>query len=202
MAKLKDITGQQFGRLTVVRYAGASKWECVCECGTVRVVEGGNLKSGRTRGCWKHYPKRPRKIPSNAGHPLYSVWRSMHRRCRDKGDPLYGGRGIRVCESWGRFKNFLADMGERPPGSSLDRYPDKNGDYAPGNVRWATPTEQANNTRSNRILWAFGKSMTMAEWSREVGLSQDVIEQRIRTLRWPTEKALATPKRHHSFNKG
>jgi hypothetical protein len=203
MAAFKDITGQRFGRLVVTKFAGrknnATMWECICDCGNVRTIDGRNLKSGRTRGCWKHYPKRPRKIPAKGKHPLYQLWCNMRRRCDNPSDesyPNYGGRGIGVCDRWRKFSNFLADMGPRPsPLHSIDRYPDKDGDYAPGNVRWATPTEQANNTRRNIILTAFGRSMTIAQWARETGLGQDTIEQRIRTLRWSHEKAITTPKR-------
>jgi hypothetical protein len=107
-----------------------------------------------------------------------------------------------VCERWRNLSNFVADMGARPsPQHSIDRYPDKNGDYEPGNVRWATPTEQANNTRSNRLLTAFGKTQTVAEWGRETGLGHDIIEQRVRTLRWSSEKAITTPRREWGPNR-
>jgi hypothetical protein len=87
----------------------------------------------------------------------YRSWQNMKKRCRDPNGnrfDYYGGRGVRVCKRWRLygvgFMNFLADMGERPPGTTLDRYPDKNGNYEPGNCRWATPEQQARNRRPRR----------------------------------------------------
>ena len=81
--------------------------------------------------------------------PTYISWKAMRRRCLERGHhkfPRYGGRGIKVCDRWAAsFLDFLADMGERPPGTTLDRYPDPSGDYEPGNCRWATPKQQASN---------------------------------------------------------
>ncbi len=89
--------------------------------------------------------------------PIYQAWANMLSRCRNPNVPKwpdYGGRGIRVCEQWTRFENFLADMGDTwAPGLSLDRYPDNDGNYEPGNCRWATPVEQANNRRP-RQRWS------------------------------------------------
>lgn len=100
------------------------------------------------------------KGPVRHGHtsgrtmsPTYYSWSTMRTRCRNpkcNRYANYGGRGIRICERWELFENFLADMGERPSGLSLDRYPDKNGNYEPGNCRWATSKEQAQNRRPRR----------------------------------------------------
>lgn len=105
----------------------------------------------------------------------YQCWASMLQRCLNSGNrnyPNYGGRGIKVCQRWLAFGNFLADMGERPPGMSLDRYPDQNGNYEPGNCRWATPKEQMRNTRWNRMLTFDGRTQCVSAWVEETGLSR------------------------------
>ncbi len=106
----------------------------------------------------------------------------------------YAGRGIRVCERWERFEHFLADMGERPPGMTLERK-DVNGNYEPGNCRWATRREQANNTRLTPFVTARGRTMSMADWARETGIGFTTIRQRI--LRgWDPEEAVSAPANH------
>lgn len=110
-------------------------------------------------------------------HPLYRCWHSMLARCRDKSDKNYGKRGIKVCERWQTFENFVSDMGEKPEGTSLDRI-DVNGNYEPGNCRWATAKEQANNTRANVKLEIFGESRSPEEWSELSGVKQATIRQR------------------------
>ena len=102
----------------------------------------------------------------------------------------YGGRGIKVCERWGKFENFLSDMGEPGTRMTIDRK-DVNGDYEPTNCRWATYTEQARNTRANRIISAFSRSMSLAEWSDATGLDTNTISNRIKRG-WPVEKTLTT----------
>jgi hypothetical protein len=109
----------------------------------------------------------------------------MRTRCLDDKCPAYadyGGRGIKVCERWMfSFENFLADVGPRPsPDLTIDRYPDQNGNYEPGNVRWATKKEQARNTRRNVWLEHNGKRMLATDWARELGISRQRMEQRIK----------------------
>jgi len=125
------------------------------------------------------------------------AWSSMKTRCynpRSKRFDRYGGRGIGVCERWrNSFAAFLADMGPRPgPGYSLDRYPDKDGDYEPGNCRWATQTEQNNNRSGNVLLVVNGVSRTLAEWSRIGGVPRHVIAGRIQNG-WCPARAVLVP---------
>jgi len=124
----------------------------------------------------------------------------MHSRCYGTGNARYashGGRGIRVCDRWrleNGFENFLADMGERPSRShSLDRI-NNDGDYEPGNCRWATPKEQSNNTRRNRRITCNGVTMTIGDWGKVTGINRQTIAARIDVRGWPEDKAVSTPK--------
>lgn len=135
-------------------------------------------------------------------HRLYQVWRGMLKRCLNRnatGFKNYGGRGIRVCESWRKsFWRFVADVGPRPsPSHTLDRYPDMNGDYRPGNVRWATKSQQRLNSRAARPLTARGRTQAMVEWSRETGLAVSTIFNRLRRG-WSEEDAVGVPRQAKS----
>lgn len=156
-----DLTGQTFGRLLVIRYSHTRKtpsgqhklqWLCRCRCGQEIVTASQNLKSGETRscGCLKLEMATKRVRTHGMTHtPTHQSWRGMRERCFSPGHrnyDIYGGRGIAICERWLEFENFLADMGERPKGKTLDRI-DVNGDYEPGNCRWATAAEQRANQR-------------------------------------------------------
>lgn len=152
-----DLTGRRFGRLTALRYAvelgKPRRWICRCDCGQETIAFLSNLTREHTLSCG--CLKKEKQGTANRTHgmtstPTWQSWNCMTRRCTDPrrpAYPYYGGRGVAVCERWLRFDNFLADMGERPPGTTLDRYPDNDGNYEPGNCRWGTPTEQSNNRR-------------------------------------------------------
>ena len=127
--------------------------------------------------------------------PTHNSWVQMRARCNSTTHHAYaryGGRGITVCERWEDFRNFLEDMGERPTGTTLDRM-DNDADYRPGNCRWATKKEQSNNTATNHLLHFDGKSLTIAQWSRELGVDHALIRKRL-SHNWSTERALTTPK--------
>ena len=143
-------TVDKFGRLTVVGKAIKRKrrqrFRCLCDCGRRKVVRKGNLTNGSTKSCG--CLNKTQNGLSDTKE--YNIWNGMIRRCYNikyKYYKDYGGRGIKICKRWRRsFKNFYKDMGKRPPGKSLDRR-DNDGNYEPGNCRWATPTEQARNQR-------------------------------------------------------
>lgn len=129
--------------------------------------------------------------------PEYVAWTNMKKRCNDPKNNryhLYGAKGVKVHSEWMEdFATFLAAVGPRPsPEHSLDRYPNKEGNYEAGNVRWATDVEQSNNRRNNRMLTYNAETRTMAEWSRIVGIDQRTIHARL-GYGWSVEKALTTP---------
>lgn len=129
----------------------------------------------------------------------YMCWARMLSRCKDPGDNVfryYGGRGIAVCDRWLSFANFLSDMGARPSSLYSIERKNTNGGYEPGNCIWATRSEQANNTRSNRKLTAFGKTMGMSMWAREVGMRRETIRERLKTG-MEIERALTLPVKNH-----
>jgi hypothetical protein len=124
--------------------------------------------------------------------PEWLAWCSMIRRCTMPSQdsyPLYGGRGIKVCDRWRHFEAFLADMGPKPAGLTLERK-DSNKDYEPGNCRWATTKEQARNTSRSRRLTHDGVTLTVVEWEERTGIPSSVIRGRIDKLGWPVCRAL------------
>jgi hypothetical protein len=150
----------------------------------MRVGNTNNLRHGHTRG--------------GRISPEYKAWESMNQRCSNPNNRSwkhYGGRGIRVCERWrGSFKAFLLDVGARPSEQhSLDRFPNMNGNYEPGNVRWATREQQGSNKRANHRVTAFGRTLTLSEWSRESGIGADTISRRLCVWNWAPEEAVSKP---------
>lgn len=192
-------TGDRFTRLVILDRCGDGRWLCFCECGNTVIATASNLtrSKGATKscGCWD----RERIIERNkarATHgqtrerkptPTYLSWSSMWQRCRDKFNDDYNGRGIKVCDRWQSFENFLEDMGERPEGMTLDRI-DYNGNYEPSNCRWADDTTQNRNRRNVQYIEFNGQSKTLKEWSEEIGISVSGIWQRARRGKPPLKE--------------
>lgn len=197
-----DLSGKKYGKLMVVGFAGYfpmggrphAAWWCRCECGLIVRPYATNLQRHTTScGCAavKHGAAR-----RGGKSPLYNVWQSMIRRCHttsEKGYRNYGARGIRVCERWRHsFPNFLADMGERPTEKhTLDRI-DNDGNYEPGNCRWATRSVNNNNTRRNVYLTLNGETHTLTQWSRKLGVPAARLKMRVE-LGWNDEEVLTVP---------
>ena len=208
MPAAKTLEGQVFGRLTVVeRFRsrnGRVTWLCRCECGKLHEAVSNALTSGHTNscGCWRK--ERNRSSSLKHGHSkrggglsaTYQSWRGMCTRCTNpnaKSYKDYGGKGVGICVEWLDFENFLADMGERPTGMTLDRR-DASGNYEPGNCRWATKIEQQRNTTANSRVTFEGVTMTQAEWAIEKGIKQTTLSYRLRSG-WSLMEALSlTPR--------
>lgn len=199
MPKIIDLTGQKFGKLTAVCRVGRdsgyrSIWLFRCECGGTVEALGSNVSRGITSSCgclriknnWKH---------GKSYTPTHTVWLSMRQRCSNARNPAYknyGGRGIKVCERWETFANFLADMGEMPPGMTLDRFPNNDGDYEPGNCRWATQKEQANNRRNTVRVRYRGRVFLLTHLADKYGIHPSALYSRV-MRDWPIERALHEP---------
>jgi hypothetical protein len=126
----------------------------------------------------------------------YTIWENMVSRCTNKNNPRYdryGGRGIKVCDRWRAFENFLVDVGSRPSSEhTLDRYPDNDGHYEPGNVRWATRKQQQRNMSRNVFVELDGQHRTVSEWEELRGFRRGLISRRLKRG-WPPRKAITTP---------
>lgn len=208
---MKDLTGQRFNRLTVVGFSHRDRkayfWNCRCDCGNLRTVDANHLKRGNTKSCGclqrEHISTLAEKTLTKHGHSpsgnetdTYHIWAGVKSRClnpKNEKFHAYGGRGIKVCERWLVFSNFLQDMGERPTTKHSIHRKDNDGDYCPGNCSWALKLEQANNTRTNHFLTFKGKRLTMAQWARITGIRYENIKNRINNLGWSVQQALTTP---------
>lgn len=214
MGKYKDITGQKFGRWTVIEYAGKSKygaymWKCQCECGTVRNVVGGTLRMGISKSCGcinKEIPHDHYKTHGGKNDRLYGVWRGIKTRCynsNDKAYKWYGGRGIKMCDEWKNnyqsFKDWAIETGYNPDAKkyecTIDRI-DDDGDYSPDNCRWVNQIVQSNNRLSNHTIEYNGEVHTITQWSKITGIRKDTLRRRIVVYGWSIERALTEPVHH------
>lgn len=194
MAQVKDLTGRRFGKWLVLSLHHERSpdrqalWICRCDCGTQRPVKAGHLNRGLSRSCTPSGCTKDR-LRLN-GHPHYRRWINMNNRCHKPSAPdyhRYGARGIKVCERWRTFENFLADMEPSyKPGLTLDRI-DNDGDYEPSNCRWATPDQQHGNKRTTKWVDAPHGRMKQIDAAKRAGLSLEVFDSRYRKG-WTVER--------------
>lgn len=217
MHRLIDLTGGRFGRLRVLSRApndarGRVIWRCVCDCGEASDVLGQRLRTGETRSCGCLARDRIGALNASHGETKGRRWSSeyralngMIRRCYEESHisfPRYGARGIGVCDRW-RFGEagmsgvecFVADVGRRPSAAhSIDRWPDNDGNYEPGNVRWAVPLEQSANSRRSRRVRYRGVEMTLKQACEAggAGVARGTVVRRLNALGWSVEAAVET----------
>lgn len=189
----RDLTGQRFSRLVVVSESdlkgGKRRWLCSCDCGSEKTVYETHLIRGNTRscGCLSTEVTAARNVESAIHGKWQSrefyVWQSMKQRCGDRNHaswPRYGGRGIKVCDAWANsFLTYLRDIGQRPSDKhTIDRI-DNNGNYEPGNVRWATRSEQQRNRSNSRFGIVHGETLPAPEISLRFGLPKTTVLRRL-----------------------
>lgn len=212
MTRAYQLIGQRFGRLLVVERVesdkhGQARWGCRCDCGRVVQTSSAHLKSGHTKSCGCLHAEVTRARSTTHGHSqrsgrsrTYNAWREMKRRCynpKSKSYPAYGGSGVTVCARWkNSFQNFLADMGECPPGLELDRAHNSRG-YAPGNCRWVNEITQSNNRRFVKRYRLWDEYKTLADWSRDTRclVGYKTLRSRVREHGWSLKRAIITPSR-------
>lgn len=194
----------RYNRLTYLEDAGANKWKKAlwrlrCDCGTITVAVAAQVRSGRTQSCGclqRAYRAKGNKRHGLRKHPLYATWCNMKARCDNRNNPQYkdyGGRGISYHPSWAQFPNFLRDVGEKPfPEATLDRI-DNNGNYSPGNVRWADKTTQRRNSRQIREVSIGEETRLLTDWCAQFGISIASVHSRMKRG-MSVEEALSMPK--------
>lgn len=201
MPKALNLIGQTYGRLLVIsklstrdRYKKVV-WECRCSCGAIAHVNTKNLRTKNTQSCGcLHMDTCTTHGMSKTR--IYKLWVGMVNRCHNPNNPNYqnyGAKGITVCKRWRNFENFMVDMGERPPGMSIDRTNNSKG-YTPTNCKWATDAEQALNKTTTRFVVYKGEKLCVSHWAKKLGMRHDTLTLRL-NAGWPIEKALTTPVR-------
>lgn len=208
MGNMIDLSGQRFGRLTVLCLGqklpnGLSTWVCKCDCGKVKEVRGALLRKGTTRSCGclgresVAESNRRRRVCRDGEERLHNIWALMKYRCNTESSPdypLYGARGVTVCPEWmssfAAFRDWALANGYRDD-LTIDRRKN-DGNYCPENCRWATAAEQARNRRDNVFIELDGERKTVSEWAREYGIEPSTIYRRLK-CGWDAEDAVKMP---------
>lgn len=209
---MNDLSGKKYGRLSVIRQDGyhvfpsgkrKSKWLCVCDCGNVVSVVGSDLIASHTQscGCMRRDMATNLKLShGNSNTRLYRIWTGIKNRCynpKQDNYAYYGGKGVTVCDEWiqsfDAFYDWAINNGYHES-LTIDRI-DVSGNYCPENCRWITAEEQSLNRTDNLVISFNGKSQTLKEWSKEVGIAYSCLLYRIDSG-WSIDKALTTPSRN------
>jgi hypothetical protein len=191
--KFKDYTGKRFGRLVVLNQSEyqislqgrkSVMWNCVCDCGTNKVIRADDLRSNRTTscGCYQKEVRTTHGCSQKSGVG-YESWRAMKKRCLNESDSNfknYGGRGINVCDRWkNSFEHFISDMGFPPSKRHSIERVQNSGNYEPENCRWALIQEQARNKRNNHNLTINGVTKCIFDWAKESPVDHTNIYRRL-----------------------
>lgn len=196
---IRDHAGRKFYRLTFIEYShsvdGNAHWWCECECGVRKTVAATAVMRTknpvRSCGC---LAEEVRTTHGQTYTKTYAAWKAMRQRCENPnriGHKRYGGRGIKVCDRWLVFENFLADMKEKPRGTTLERLDNDRG-YEPGNCEWKSYHAQSRNKSSNRFITYQNRTQCRADWAKEKGLNPSTLLQRLQRG-WTIAEALETP---------
>lgn len=201
--KLNDLTGKEFGKLTVIGRGDANGrkgvyWNCICQCGNSCTVHARALVSGHTKSCGC-YNVEIASLPKTHGlcHTNeHAIWKAMRQRCKNKNASnyyRYGGRGIKICEEWNLFEAFYKWCIESgfEAGMTIDRI-DNNGNYSPENCRWADRITQGNNKSNNKKIVYRGVPLSLNQIERMTGIDRRTIAYRVKSG-WDAEKIVNTP---------
>ena len=206
-----EMIGMRFGRYEILKVVGVDKhqkvlFECRCDCGNIRNISRNALVTGNTKSCGclnLEKIKLPKTHGETAGHtvtPTYRAWLNAKQRCNNPKNAewhIYGEKGIKMCPEWEQsYEKFLADVGRKPGREySIERIR-SNGDYEPGNVKWATAAEQSRNTSQTRLIEYNGKTQCLTDWATELGFNARTLGSRLNVGGWSVEKAFTTPCKH------
>lgn len=196
--------GRKFGRLTVISLDRSKPGRfivCRCDCGAKVSVSFKLVRRGTTKSCGcfrRDVVAAKNTVHGMKGRQEYGHWKGMRQRCHDPNHHKYlryGGRGVVICEAWNDFAKFLEDVGPIPgPGYSLDRFPNRHGNYEPGNVRWATAKQQARNKDSTQMVKWKGCDVALIELAEQFGINTGLVRLRMKNG-WSLSRALSTPPR-------
>lgn len=187
--KAVNLTTKSFGRWTVLEFSHTSKkvyyWKCRCECGAIKAIASANLIRGKSLSCGclaKELASKREKTHGLSKSRTYRIWAGMKTRCTNPNETswkYYGGRGIKLCDRWEKFQNFLEDMGEAPSKSHSIERMNVNGNYCKENCRWIEFKFQARNTTKNTLITHNGVTLCAAEWCEKLKVPYKLIMERI-----------------------